>query len=376
MVTLIRNLAPLNLIQSGVTLTSIQSITLTASIPVTTSDQSNASTGSSGLSTGAKIGIGAGVGGGGAALLLAGLAFWWWRRRKQRVGDDFKWPDLGDGTGSGATAAGLFPNATHPTGSNRFEMDDEELFDGEGTTAAGHGSTANGSKMMSERDPSFLSSAAGSAGGGAGYGGGYPGAAGAGAAGMAGLGAAGAVAAHQAHRSQGGNSGGYDGNEYYGSSQDGHHQSPPGSQFSHGGGAAGNNQAYGGTAQQPYGGAGYGGYDPNAGYYGTGAPAAAAGLGAASAGLGRTGSIASTAARNYQVEAIPGGHDGMYGDNESHMGQDDNGYNGNQYSQYQGTGNEDYYQNQQGQQQGFQDRPRNRNRLSVVNNLGDVGEED
>lgn len=275
------------------------------------------------------------------------------------MGDDFKWPDLGDGSGSGGTAAGLYPNPTNPTGNNRFEMDDEELFDGEGTTAVGHGSQAGG-KMMSERDPSFLSSAAGTAGGGAGYGGGYPGApGGAAAAGMAGFGAAGAVAAHQAHRSQGGNSGGYDGNDYYGS-QDGHHQSPPGSQFSH-------NQAYGGTTQQPY--ANYGGYDSNAGgYYGNGAPMAAGaglGAGAASAGLGRTGSIASTAARNYQVEAIPGGHDQMYGDNDSQIGGDD--YNDS-------PRNSNYYQ--QGQNQGFQDRPRNRNRLSVVNNLGDVGEED
>ncbi|KAK9893731.1 hypothetical protein P389DRAFT_107695 [Cystobasidium minutum MCA 4210] len=244
-------------------------------------------------------------------------------------------------------------------------MDDDELFDGEGTTAAGSGN-GNGSKMMSERDPSFLSSAAGSAGGGAGYAGGYPGSAGAGgagaaAAGMAGFGAAGAVAAHQANRSQGG----YDGSDYYGS-QDGNHQSPPGSQFSHGG-----QQAYGGMQQQPYGNYGGGGYDPNGAYYGgNAAPAAAAGLGAgaASAGLGRTGSIASTAARNYQVEAIPGGHAGqMYGDNESQLGQD--GY---------GRDDDGYYQNGQGQQhhQGFQDRPRNRNRLSVVNNLGDVGEED
>lgn len=266
---------------------------------------------------------------------------------------------MGDGTGSGGTAAGLYPNPTHPTGNNRFDMDDEELFDGEGTTAVGHGSSQAGSKMMSERDPSFLSSAAGSAGGGAGYGGGYPGTA----AGMAGLGAAGAVAAHQAHRPQGSN-GGYDGNEYYGS-QDGNHQSPPGSQFSH------NNQAYGGTSQQPYGNYG-GGYDGNTGaYYGNGAPLAAGaagaglGAGAASAGLGRTGSIASTAARNYQVEAIPGGHDQLYGDNDSHMGGDDYG---------DARDSRDYYQ--EGQNQGFQDRPRNRARLSVVNNLGDVGEED
>lgn len=330
------------------------------------------------MSSGAKIGIGAGVGGGVGALLIAGLAFWWWRRRKGRVGDDFKWPDLGDGTGSGGTTAGLYPNPTHPTGNNRFDMDDDELFDGEGTTAVGHGgSSANGSKMMSERDPSFLSSAAGTAGGGAGYAGGYPGAAGGGgaaaaAAGMAGFGAAGAVAAHQAHRSQGGGgNNGYDGSDYYGS-QDGNHQSPPGSQFSHGG-----QQAYGGQQQQPYG--NYGGYDPNAGYYGGGpgggaAPAAGAaaagmGAGAASAGLGRTGSIASTAARNYQVEAIPGGHAGpMYGDNESNIGGDDYGMDHD---------NDGYYQNgNQGQHQGFQDRPRNRNRLSVVNNLGDVGEED
>jgi len=64
-----------------------------------------------------------------------------------------------------------------------------------------------------------------------------------------------------------------------------------------------------------------------------GAAAAGAGAGAGGAALGRSGSIASTA-QNYQVEAIPN-----YGD--------DNG----------------------------DSRPRNRNRLSVVNNLGDVGEE-
>jgi len=335
--------------QSGVTVTSIQSITLTASTPVTSTDQSAASNNSSGgLSTGAKAGIGAGVGGGAAALILAGLAFWWFRRRKQRVGDDFKWPDLGmaDGTGSGGTTAGLYPNPTHPTGNNRFDMDDDELFDGgDGTTAVG-----SGSKVMSERDPSFLSSAAGSAGGyGAGAGAGYPGGAGAGAAtagaaGLAGFGAAGAVAAPQAHRPQNSNGGAYnnDGSDYGYGSQDGHHQSPPGSQYSHG-----NQQgAYGGYNNSS-------GYEP---YYGTapaagGAAAMGAGAGAASANLGRTGSIASTAARNYQVEAIPGSEENMYNDGESQMDPDE--YNDRRQQQnpgqyYQGQGG--YGQQQQPQQ--------------------------
>lgn len=306
--------------QQGVTLTSVQPVTVTAEVPVSSgtgmSDASNSgSSGSSGgLSTGAKIGIGAGVGGGVGALLLAGLAWWLWRRRKQRVSDDFKWPELGDGTGSGATAAGIFPNATNPTGNNRFEMDDEELFDGEGTTQAGHGA------MMSERDPSFLSSAAYSQSHPTGYGAGMAGlGAGAGAA-AAGAGAAGLAA------SQGGRSayGGSDRGDYY--SQDGHGQySPQQSQYGHGGYPNQQNYGYEGGAPQPA--FQQGGY-PNSGYPAGAAPAAAAG----GAALGRSGSIASTAANNYQVGSMP-----EYGD-------DANGRRGG------------------------------RNRLSVVNALDDVEE--
>ena len=289
------------ILQQGVTLTSVQPVTITAEVPVSSgsadaSNSGSSGSSSSGLSTGAKVGIGAGVGGGVGALLLAGLAFWLWRRRKQRVGDDFKWPELGDGTGSGATAAGLYPNPTHPT-NNRFDMDDDELFDGEGTQA-GHSAAGN---MMSERDPSFLSSAAYSqshpvGGGGGGYG-----------AGMAGLGA-GAAAAGGLAASQGGRSayGGSDRGDYY--SQDGHGQySPPQSQQFHGG-AGYQNPGYGGyeggAAQPPFQQGGYNGGYPA----GAAAPAAAAG----GAALGRSGSIASTAANNSQVGAMP-----EYGDDQT-----------------------------------------------------------
>lgn len=231
------------------------------------------------------------------AILLAGLLFWLWRRRKQRVSDDFKWPELGDGTGSGGTAAGLFPNATNPTGNNRFEMDDEELFDGEGTQA-GHGGT-----MMSERDPSFLSSAAYSqshpTGG---YGAGMAGlGAGAAAAAAAGAGAAGMAGSRS-------NYGGSDRGDYY--SQDGHGaHSPPQSNYSHGGYPSTGYGYEGGAPQPPFqqGGGGY----PNSGYPAGAAPAAAAG----GAALGRSGSIASTAANNYQVGSMP-----EYGDDQGRRG--------------------------------------------------------
>ena len=325
--------------QEGITSTSIQAVTITAPVnTITTTSAAVATSGnstsgsSSGLSSSAKTGIGAGVGAGGGLALLGLLAFLLWRRRKSRVGDDFKWPELGDGTGSGATAAGLYPNPTHPTGNNRFDMEDDELFDGQGSTTG----ASNGNGMMSERDPSFLSSAAGTAGGG--YSNAYGGMAGLGAGagvatGAAGLGGA-ATASSLGHNRYGTQS---DLGDYY--SQEGHgpngyspERSPQGSQFTHNGGG-----------QQ----AGYQNYqyDPSGGqhhFYGQGgvaglpAGAAAAGLGAGVAGdrLSRAGSIASTTAGGYQVGAIP------------------------EYDEEQGN------------------RPRQgRNRLSVVNALGDVGEE-
>lgn len=271
-------------------------MTVTAAVPVDPTAAGN-SGGSSGLSTGAKVGIGAGVGGGVGALLLLLGGLWWYRRRKQRVGDDFKWPSVFD-AGSGGTAAGLYPEPTHQTGGNRFDMDDEELFDGDAaTTQNGHGA---GSQMMSERDPSFLSSS--------GYGAGMAGLGAGAAAGAAGAGAYGA-----AHSDR----------DYY--SQDNH--SPPAS-------------SYGGQHQQYS-------YDPAAQQHqfynnnqqmplpGGAAPAAAGG-----AALGRSGSIASTAANNYQVGSMPE-YDDAHGGNVNDAG-----------------------------------RPRNpRNRLSVVNALDDVGEE-
>lgn len=320
---------------SGVTITSVQPVTITQAVAAGEGQSSGSS--STGLSTAAKAGIGGGVGGGVAALLLLAAGFWYWRRRKNRVDDNFKWPELGDGTGSGGTAAGLFPNATHPTGDNRFDMDDEELYNDGTTTQNGH------SQMMSERDPSFLSSAgysAGMAGMGAGAGAG----AGAAAAG-AGVGAAAAAA--------GGRSayGGSDRGDYY--SQDGHNSPPQSSYGGHNNAGYGGGGGYGYGDQQPYGnyynGGGGGGGNgmpmPMQQSYGGlpsgAAPAAAAGAGAGAAGygLGRSGSIASTAANNYQV--------GPMGDYD-----DEDGRNVNDAG-----------------------RPRNpRNRLSVVNNLDDVEE--
>lgn len=337
--------SPILDLQQGVTLTSVQGVTVTApaqtvTSPVSSASDSNGSS-SGGLSSGAKLGIGVGVGVGAGVALLALLGFLLWRRRKARVGDDFKWPELGDGTGSGGTAAGLYPNPTHPTGNNRFDMDDEELFDepdGAASTTA-HGSGGGKAPMMSERDPSFLSSAAGTAGGGgASYLGGNPagyGAAAAGAAGLAGVGGAAAAAAagHNRYGSQGEG-------DYY--SQDGHYPSaypsPPGSNYTHGNMSPPPPQQPHGPAMQNY------AYDPASQqhhFYNPGLPAGAA-LGAAgSTGLGRTGSIASTTAGGYQVGAFPSYEND--GDADSTM---------------------------------TRDRQRNRNRLSVVNNLGDVGEED
>ena len=310
-----------SLAQSGVTITSVQPVTITQAVPA--GEGQSGGTGSTGLSTGAKAGIGGGVGGGVAALLLLAAGFWYWRRRKNRVDDNFKWPELGDGTGSGGTAAGLFPNATHPTGDNRFDMDDEELYNDGTTTQNGH------SQMMSERDPSFLSSA------------GYS-------AGMAGMGAGAGAAAAGAGAAAAGRSayGGSDRGDYY--SQDGHNSPPQSSYGGH------NNAGYGGGGgygdQQPYGnyyngGGGGGNSMPMQQSYGglpSGAAPAAAGAGAGAAagyGLGRSGSIASTAANNYQV--------GPMGDYD-----DEDGRNVNDA--------------------GRQRNPRNR--LSVVNNLDDVEE--
>lgn len=291
------------------------------------------------------MGIGVGVGVGAGVALLALLGFLLWRRRKSRVGDDFKWPELGvpgESTGSnGTAAAGLYPNPTHPT-NNRFDMDDEELFDdGDATTNGGHlgnGTSSGGGPMMSEREPSFLSSAAGSAGypgGGAGYPGQGGGSMGGAAAAAGGLGA-GALAASQGSRH------GHHPSEYY-NSQDGHYspeRSPPPSAYTHqsyGVPPQQNGTGYPGEYQQHPSTGGYAGYD-----YGLPAGAAAGAGGAAGGvGLGRTGSIASTA-QNYQVEAIP------------NYGAEHGGYPASEAGDA---------------------RPRNRNRLSVVNNLGDVGEE-
>lgn len=283
-----------------------------------------------------------------ALLLLALLGFCLYRRRKNRVSDDFKWPELADGTGSGGTAAGLYPNPTHPTGNNRFEMDDEELFDdgtAEGVSAGaagiGSGNGSAGGQMMSERDPSFLSSAAGSAGAGA-YGG------------MAGY--------HHytgSHPSPYGPTG----------SQEGHYSpemSPPLSNYGHGQQQASTaaNYAYDPQAQlqQFYSsqlgqeqGQGQGPQLPYPGqldelHSGAGMalpPGAArfegAGAVAGVVGLGRTGSITSTAANNYQVGRMP-----------------EYGYAGEQ------GGQSGPHQGQSAQE---------KNRLSVVNALADVGEE-
>lgn len=300
----------------------MQAVTITAPVNTVTSGGSGSSSGqdtsgtsAGGLSSGAKLGIGLGAGLGGGLALLGLLGFLLWRRRKARVGDDFKWPELGDGTGSGGTAAGLYPNPTHPTGNNRFDMDDEDLFDG------ANGGSNGASQMMSEREPSFLSSAAGSAGGG-GYASNpaYGGLAGLGAGGAAAAGLGAAAASSQGHSRYPTQSD--MGGDYY--SQDGHSNmngySPDGAQgnpYSNYPSYENAPQQYG---QQPYYG---GGGNPGAGI---GAGAAAAGLPAGAAGLGRTGSIASTTAGGYQVGNMP------------------------------------------------DDRQR-RNRLSVVNNLGDVGEE-
>ena len=333
--------------KEGITSTLVQAVTITAPVNTITSSTPSAvsqgSSSSSALSKGAKTGIGAGVGAGGGIALLALLGLLLWRRRKSRVGDDFKWPELGDGTGSGATAAGLYPNPTHPTGNNRFDMDDDELFDGQTSPGA-----SNGNGMMSERDPSFLSSANGSNIGKGAYSAGnngsaYGGLAGLGA-GAAGLGAA-AAASSQGHTRYGTQS-----DDHY--SQDGHgaangyspERSPPGSNYTHNGGGGGGGGGQQGAYQNYQ-------YDPSAQqhqYYNPGGPglplpggAGAAGIGAAGIGAGaagdrlsRAGSIASTTAGGYQVGAIP------------------------EYDQEQGN------------------RPRQgRNRLSVVNALGDVGEE-
>ena len=196
-------------------------------------------------------------------------------------------------------------------------MDDEELFDNDATTNAGHGGP-----MMSERDPSFLSSAAGSAPGGGGHTG-YPGAASTIGAGMAGAGA-GAYAASRSHN------GGSEAGDYY--SQDGHNNYSP-------------ERSPAGYPQQPY----YGQAQPNYGNDGSMQHFAPQGYAApaGAAGLGRSGSIASNA--NYQVEALSG-----YGG----YPQDGSVQGGSTRSQ-----------------QGRTDPSRNRNRLSVVNALGDVGEE-
>jgi len=146
-------------------------------------------------------------------------------------------PGDGSAGSNGTAAAGLYPNPTHPT-NNRFNMDDEELFDdNDATTNGGHFGNGSSGQMMSERDPSFLSSAAGSAGG---YGGGtgYSGAGAAASAGMAGLGA-GVVAASQGSRGHG---------EYY-HSHDGHYspeRSPPHTSYAHGNQSGYSNYDYSG----------------------------------------------------------------------------------------------------------------------------------
>lgn len=302
--------------QSGVTITSVQAITITAPLPETTETStttpggsgsgSSSQSSSGGLSSSAKLGIGLGAGLGGGLALLALLGLLLWRRRKSKVGDDFKWPELGDGTGSGNTNTGLYPNPVNPTGpGQRFDMDDDELFDG---------TTQNGTNgpMMSEREPSFLSSAAGSAG----YNGAYGGMAGLGAGAAAGAGAAGAMgaASSQGH------------NRYPTQSEMGDYYSQDGHSHSQHGAYPAETSPY--AQQQPY------GYNPSQQSHqffppqgsqmnGNLPPGAASNT---SAHLGRTGSIASTTAGGYQVGSNPSGY--------------------------------------------------NRNRLSVVNNLGDVPREE
>lgn len=284
------------------TITSVQAITITAPLPETTATDTTAgagqNTGTGGLSSGAKLGIGLGAGIGGGLALLALLGFLLWRRRKSKVGDDFKWPELGDGTGSGNTNTGLYPNPVNPTGpGQRFDMDDDELFDG---------TTQNGTAgpMMSEREPSFLSSAAGSAG----YNGAYGGMAGlgAGAAAGAGAGAVMGAASSQGH------------NRYGTQSEVGDYYSQDGSHSQHA--AAYSSEPYG-QQQYPYNPSqqSHQFYAPQGSQVNNLPPGAAP---TTSANLGRTGSIASTTAGGYQVGSNPN--------------------------------------------------PYNRNRLSVVNNLGDV----